>query len=103
MVVEGDQRYIYADVVQKLTCQVYPDDNQFNQAWHPTFVNQFGHYRIDKFTKGIAIPAYLSFIVFFWVYLPTESVVVMVVSIIHSIAMGKFFDYYMWYAISGVS
>ena len=46
MVVEGDQRYIYSDVVQKLTCQVYPDDNQFNQAWHPTFVNQFGTIRI---------------------------------------------------------
>ena len=41
--------------------------------------------------------------IFFWIYLPTESVVILVFSIIHSVALGKFFDYFMWYKISGFS
>jgi len=41
--------------------------------------------------------------IFFWIYLPTDSEVILVISIIHSVAMGKFFDFYMWYKISGFS
>jgi hypothetical protein len=105
MVVEGqlDNGYIYADKVDQLTCQIFPDDNEFNQAWHPTFVKKFGNYRIEKFSKVIAILTYLSFMVFFWIYLQKESIITLVISIIHSVAIGKFFDYFMWYKISGFS
>ena len=52
MVSEGqlDKGYIFSDKVEKLTCQTFPDDNEFNQAWHPYFVSKFGNFRIDKFS-----------------------------------------------------
>jgi hypothetical protein len=105
LVVDGllDKGYIHNEKVEQLTCQLFPDDNEFNQAWHPSIVKYFGTYRTDKFSKVIAIPTYLSFMIFFWIYLPTDSVVILVISIVHSVALGKFFDYYMWYKVSGFS